>query len=168
MTRRTIVVAAVLTLLNSASARTQFHRTPQLIGIGDRVRIGIREDSARARAPYSLADQRIHGIVHAIAPETLYLDLPGPIGTLAVPRAAIQGVELSVGTPSRAASAADFGSAGALLGGLFLPSLIPRAEQRFGSSGRAIAASVGIGFGVAALIGALVPYEHWRVAWIPE
>jgi hypothetical protein len=165
MTRIAIVVVAVMNLLIVSVAGAQLLRRPRLIEVGDRVRIGIREDTSRSTF---LAGQQIHGIVHAIAPETLYLELPRPIGTVPIPRAAIQGVYVSTGTPSRAASALDFGSAGALLGGLFLPSFIPHAQQRFGSPARAVAASTGIGFGVSALIGALFPYEHWRVAWIPE
>ena len=165
MRRVAIVAVAVMNLSIVSVAGAQFLRKPRLIGVGDRVRIGIRQDTSRSSF---VAAQQIRGIVDAIAPETLYLELPGPIGSVPIPRAAIQGVYVSTGTPSRAASALDFGSAGALLGGLFLPSFIPRAQQRFGSSGRAVAAGVGIGFGVSALIGALFPYEHWRVAWIPE
>jgi hypothetical protein len=164
MTRIAIVVAVMnLSIISVAGA--QLLGKPRLIEVGDRVRIGIRQDTSRSTF---VAGQQIRGTVHAIAPETLYLELPGPIGTVPIPRAAIRGVYVSTGTPSRAASALDFGSAGALLGGLFLPSFIPHAQQRFGSSGRAVAASVGIGFGVSVLIGALFPYEHWRLAWIPE
>jgi len=166
---RTFIVAIVANLLIAASAGAQLLRfpKPRLIAIGDRVQIGIRDD-ASSHAPFAPVAEHIRGVVRAIAPDTLYLDLPSPLGAVAVPRATIRGVEVSTGTPSRAASAAEFGEAGALLGGLFLPSLIPHAQQRFGSSGRAVAASVGIGLGVSAIIGALVPYEHWRVAWIPE
>ena len=167
MIRGAIFATAVVTLLNAPAAGAQlWRRPPQLIGVGDRVRVGIRDDTSRA--PLAMAGQHIHGIVHAIAPETLYIDLPQALGTIPVPRAAIRGVQVSMGTPSRAATAVDFGSGGALLGGLFLPSLIPHARQRFGSFGKAAAAGVGIGLGIGALIGALLPHEYWGVAWIPE
>lgn len=164
MTRMAIVVA-VMNLSIGSVAGAQLRGTPRLIEVGDRVRIGIRQDTSRSTLEIA---QEVRGMVQAIAPETLYLELAGPIGTVPIPRAAIRGVAVSTGTPSRAASALEAGSAGALLGGLFLPSFIPHAEHRFGSSDRATAASVGIGFGVSALIGALFRYEHWRVAWIPE
>lgn len=167
MMRRVFLTAIVASLFNSGGAAAQLgRRAPQFISVGDRVRVGIRDDTSRA--PFALAAQRLRGTVHAIAPETLYLDLPSAIGTVPIPRAAIQGVEMSTGTPSRTVSALDFGSAGALLFGLFLPSFIPHAQQRFGSSGGAAAASAGIGLGIGALIGVLAPNERWRVAWIPE
>jgi len=159
-----IVVVAVMNLSIVSVAGAQLRGTPRLIEVGDRVRIGIRQDTSRST--FEIA-QEVRGLVHAIAPETLYLELPARIGTVPIPRAAIRGVSVSTGTPSRAASALDFGSAGALLG-LVLSSFIPHPEQRFGSSARAAGASIGIGFGVCALIGALSPYERWRVAWIPE
>ena len=167
MIRGAVVVVIVANFLNSTHAAAQLgRRAPLLIGVGDRVRVGIREDTSRS--PFAMAAQQIRGIVHAIAPETLYIDLPDAIGTVPIPRAAIAGVEMSSGRPSRTASALDVGSASALLGGLFLPSFIPRPKHTFGSSGGAFAASAGIGFGIGAIIGALLPYERWRVAWIPE
>ena len=165
---RSIILAAVVaSLLNSVGAAAQFGRhAPQLIGVGDRVRVGIRKDTSRG--PFGPTAQRLRGTVHAIAPETLYLDLSAVAGTVPIPRATISGVELSMGTPSRVVSALDVGSGGALLGGLFLPSFIPHSERKFGSSARAAVASAGIGFAVAALVGAVLPYERWRPAWIPE
>ena len=167
MTRSVVVLTIIANFLNSTTATAQLWRlAPQLIGVGDRVRVGIRDDTSRG--PFAMAAQHIRGTVHAIAPETLYVDLPDAIGTGPSPRAAIAGVEMSTGAPSRTGCALDVGSAGALLGGLFLPSFIRRADHRFGSSGGAFVASAGIGFGIGALIGVLVPYERWRVAWIPE
>lgn len=162
-----VVITLVASLLNATASMAQFgRRAPSLIGVGDRVRVEIRADSSRP--PYATADHRIRGTVRAIAPDTLYLDLPSTIGTLPIPRGAIQGVAMSAGTPSPVANALDFGSGGALLGALFLPRFIARPDHSFGSSARAAVVSGGIGFGVGAVIGLFVRYEHWRVAWIPE
>jgi hypothetical protein len=166
---RPFLLAVVLSgLFDSVNAHAQFWtRGPSLIGVGMRVRVGVIEGPQRS-SPFARPTQRLQGIVHAIAPETLYLDLSNAANTVAIPREAIRGVQMSTGRPSRLASAMDMGSGGALLFGLFLPSLVPHPERRFGPAWRPAAASVGIGFGVGAIVGALRPYEFWRVAWIPE
>jgi len=164
--RLVFLTAIVASLLNSTTATAQFGRASPLISVRDRVRVGVRNDTSRSS--FTGSAQYIRGTVQAIAPDTLYLDLPSGVGTFAIPRVAIRGVELSTGTPSRAVSALDFGSAGGFLGGLFLPSFMARPEHRFGSRGGAVAASAGIGFAVGALVGGLFPRERWRVAWIPE
>jgi len=167
--RPLLFAIVVARLFDCSIAHAQFWtRGPSLIGVGTRVRVGVIEEGPQRSSPFAVPTQRLQGTVHAIAPDTLYLDLSAAASTVAIPREAIRGVMMSTGRPSRLASAMDMGSAGALLFGLFLPSLVPHPERRFGPSWRPAVASAGIGFGAGAIIGALRPYEFWRVAWIPE
>jgi hypothetical protein len=142
----------------------------RMIAVGTRVRVQVVEGVPQllTQSPFAAASQRLQGTVRAIAPETLYIELSNARGTVAIPRLAIQRVEMSLGRPSRRVSAVEVGTAGAVLFALFMPSFVVAPERRFGSSDRAAAAGAGIGFGVGALFGALRPYERWRIAWIPE
>lgn len=161
-----LVLTTCVCVSRNADAQL-WSRTPTLVDIGTRVRVGL-VDSAQQRSPFASPSRRLVGTVRAIAPETLYLDLPDGVSTLSIPRATIRGVRMSLGRPSRIASALDVGSGGAFLCALFLPGLYRHPERRFGPAWRPWVTSAAIGFGAGALVGAVHPYERWRIAWIPE
>jgi hypothetical protein len=161
-----LFTAAVTSLLHPRDASAQRGRELPMIGVGTRVRVGVVD--VISRSPFASKAQRLQGTVRVIAAETLYVDLSNTVGAVAIPREAIQGVEMSLGRPSRSESAAGVGAVSAVLCALFLPSFVPHADRYFGSGWRGNVASAGIGFGAGALIGALRPYEHWRTSWIPE
>jgi hypothetical protein len=163
--------AMLASVVNPATVDAQLGRRPApMVAVGTRVRVGVVEGVPQPfpHALYAPVAQTLQGTVHAIASETLYVDLSNAIGTVAIPRIAIESVEMSTGRPSRRVSVLDVGTAGAVLFALFMPSFVVHAERRFGSSDRAAAAGAGIGFVAGALLGALRPYERWRFAWIPE
>jgi hypothetical protein len=146
-----------------------------MIQVGRRVRVGVADsapvvaDRTPPNWPFPPAVQRVHGTVLAIAPETLYVELSNTTGRVAIPRVIIQGVEMSLGRFSRVRSAFDLGTAGAVMLALFLPSFVVDPDSRwFRSEGRATSASAVIGFSAGIVFGLLLPYERWRIAWIPE
>ena len=169
--RRFLLSAVLASLVNPTTVGAQSgRRAVPMIAVGTRVRVGVVEGVPQVfpQSPFAAVAQRLQGTVHAIAPETLYVDLSNAVGTVAIPRVAIQRVEMTLGRPSRSVSAMQVGTISAVLFALVLPSFVVQPERRFGSSERAAAVGAGIGFGVGTLIGALRPYERWRSAWIPE
>lgn len=146
----------------------------RMVEIGTRVRVGVADrvpgiPDRMPSSPFHASVQRLQGTVRAIAPDTLYVDLANTVGQVAIPRVMIQGVEMSLGRPSRARSALEAGTTGAVILALFLPSFVVDPGSRwFGSSGRATTAAAVIGFSTGALLGLIRPYERWRIAWIPE
>jgi hypothetical protein len=145
-----------------------------MVEIGTRVRVGVADripgvPDRMPGWPFPTSVQRLQGTVRAIAPDTLYVDLSNTVGRLAIPRVMIQGVEMSLGRPSRARSALEVGTAGAVILALLVPSYVVDPDSRwFGSSRRATAVGAVVGFSAGALFGLIRPYERWRIAWIPE
>jgi hypothetical protein len=169
--RRFLLGALAVILVNPTTVGAQLgRRAVHMVAVGTRVRVEVAEGVPQAlrQPPFAAGAQRLQGTVHAISPETLYVALSNAVGTVAIPRATIRRVEMSLGRPSRRVSAMDVGTAGAVLFALFMPAFVVQPERRFGSSERAAAVGAGIGFGMGALFGALRPYERWRIAWIPE
>ncbi|MFN2566439.1 MAG: hypothetical protein ABR499_15695 [Gemmatimonadaceae bacterium] len=169
--RRFLLGVTAASLVNTTSVGAQLgRRAVPMIGVGTRVRVEVVEGTPQVfpQSPFSAVAQRLQGTVRAIAPETLYVALSNAAGTVAIPRVAIRRVEMSLGRPSRSASAMQVGTASAVLFALFMPSFVVQPERQFGSSERAAVVGAGIGFGMGALFGALRPYERWRLAWIPE
>jgi hypothetical protein len=107
--------------------------------------------------------QRVEGVVRRIAPDTLYLEVIEGSPVTAIPRARIQGVEVSLGPPSRIKSATDLGSSIAIVAGVVMAL---DTTDRGGLKGAAVGA--GVGFAAGALFGLVRPYERWQIAWIPE
>jgi hypothetical protein len=146
----------------------------RMVEIGSRVRVGVADripgvPDRTADGLFPIFVQRLQGTVHAIAPETLYLGVSNAAGRVAIPRIMIERVEMSLGRPSRARSALEAGTVGAVALALLVPAYVVDPDSRwFRSSGRATAAGAVIGLGVGALLGFLRPFERWRVAWIPE
>jgi hypothetical protein len=169
--RRFLLGAMAVSLVNPTTVGAQLgRRAVPMVAVGTRVRVEVVESVPQVfpQSTSAAAAQRLQGTVRAIAPETLYVNLSNAVGTVAIPRVAIQRVGMSLGRPSRRVGAMEVGTAGAVLFALFMPAFVVQPERRFGSSERAAGVGAGIGFGVGALLGALRPYERWRIAWIPE
>ena len=164
--RRLLLAALIVVFVGPTEAGAQLGaRTVHMVDIGSRVRIGITE--VATLSPLAPVAQRVQGTVLAIAPDTLYLQVSNTPSTVAIPRIQIQGVETSLGV-SRWQSALQIGSYGAIIGALLLAADFAEPERRFGSDWYAAAVGAGAGFSGGAVIGALLPYEHWRIAWLPE
>jgi len=169
--RRLLLSAMLASLVNPPTVDAQSgRRAVPMIAVGTRVRVDVVEGVPQVfpQSPFAAVAQRLQGTVRAIAAETLYVDLSNAFGTVAIPRLAIQDVAMSLGRPSRSVSALHVGTISAVLSALVLPAFVVQPERRFGSSDRAAAVGGGVGFVVGTLIGALRPYERWRIAWIPE
>lgn len=153
-------LAIVLAAPNVGAQRFQ-EASHLMISAGNRVRIGVT-DSVRL-SPLGTPRQRLTGTVRGITADTLYLEVIAGSQPSAIPRALIQGVDLSLGPPSRRATAKEWGIAGGLYGGLLMMRPSPR---RTGFENTMIGIAVGTSIGV--LYGLVHPNERWRVAWLPE
>ena len=163
------LIISIAALFAAEHAGAQIERRPwPMVSIGSQVRVTVAERVVRSPTEPPSPSQQLRGIVRAIAPESLYLELSNARALVAIPRIAIQAVQRSAGPATRSESAMAAGTVGLVIGALFLPSYVPEPERRFGSSFRPYAAGAGIGFAAGALLGALRPYERWRGVWIPE
>lgn len=132
------------------------------------VRIRVSVSSPYRQSPFASRAQRLRGTVRAIASDTLYLELPNTIGLLAIPRAQIRALEVSLGEPSRWGSTLESGSVGAVIFMLrMLAAHQDRETRRFDEAWQAMAAGAGIGFSMGAYFGWRRPYERWRPARLP-
>lgn len=173
--RRMLLTALLAALISPPDLGGQVDtaRWP-MVEIGTRIRVGVEDripgiPDRMPNRPFPTSVQRLQGTVRAIAPDTLYIDLANTVGRLAIPRVMIQGVEMSLGRPSRSRSALEAGTVGAAILALLVPAYVVDPGSRwFGSSGRATAAGAVIGFSAGVLFGLIRPYERWRIAWIPE
>jgi len=132
-----------------------------MVSAGNRVRVGVTDSVLLL--PYGAPSQRLVGTVQSITPDTLYLQVIGGTNPSAIPRELIRGVELSLGPPSRRATAREWGIAGGVYGGLLM--MRPSA-RRSGFENAMIGTAVGSALGV--LFGLVHPREPWRIAWLPE
>ncbi|MFN2566438.1 MAG: hypothetical protein ABR499_15690 [Gemmatimonadaceae bacterium] len=109
--------AAVACLLGPVTAGAQF-TTPRdaavdtTVETGARIRVSVA--SPFRQSPFSSRVERLRGVVRVISSDTLYVDLPNVVGAVAIPRASIRRVEISLG-PSRRASALQAGTIGAVI-----------------------------------------------------
>jgi hypothetical protein len=172
---RTIVLAilhAAVVTTPDLGGQIDERRWP-MVGVGMRVRVGVADSVAgtpdrRPAGLFPTSVQRLQGTIRAIAPETLYVELVNTAGRVAIPRLMIQGVEMPVRF-SRARSAFETAAAGAVILALLVPAFVVDPDSRwFRSEGRATGAGAVIGFSAGMLFGLLLPYERWRIAWIPE
>ena len=163
--RRFLLAAVIAGLIGPIGAGAQ-QRPPAPVDTAARVRITLA--SSFRQSPFTTRAQRIQGTLRAIAPDTLYLELPNVTGTLAIPRAQVRGVERSLGV-SRCASALKIGTLGAVIFGA--RTLIAHQDpesRRFDEPWQAVAVGAGVGFGVGAYIGSRLPRERWREVRLPE
>jgi len=155
------VALVVVFAAPNAGAQRPYDGQILMVSAGNRVRIGVT-DSVHL-SPYGSPSQRLIGIVQSITPDTLYLEVIEGTYPSAIPRELIRGVELSLGPPSRRATAREWGIAGGVYLGL---AMMRRTPHRSGFQNAMIGTAVGSALGV--LYGLVHPREPWRVAWLPE
>jgi hypothetical protein len=156
MTRLLIVLGFFLVAPRLAQA--QF---PAAVQPGTRVRVWIPEPTRQEQAP----DRRqlLRGTVES-ADGTLRLRIPGSASSLAIPRASVRRLDVSLGV-SRGASAVERAVGGAI-GGAITFALLNDPRRRGGPhyhrDWRAAGVGAAWGGGIGALIGFALPYERWR------
>src|SRR5438046_617007 len=89
-------------LLLPTAARAQF---PERVRAGARVRVWLPEAWQQEHGPWRR--QQLRASVAGLSGDTLQLSVAGAFGTLSVPRSAIRRIDVSLGPPSRAASAVE-------------------------------------------------------------
>jgi hypothetical protein len=161
--QRLLRAAMVAALLVPTGAGAQ--REVRMADVGSRVRVGVIE-SPRLSPDDPLTPQlRIRGTIHEIAPDTLYLEVSNTTSIMAIPRIRIQVVELSLRV-SRRGSAVESGFTGGSILALLGP--LVNGTRETGAELKAAAAGAALGFVGGALLGALYPFERWRIAWLPD
>ena len=151
MVMRAVLLVAVLAAPAALDAQMRGTGRFAMVDSGSAVRVGVTERVRRR--PMELPAQRVEGTVRRITPDTLYLQPLFTADTLAVARALIQGVELSLGRPSRLRSAAEWASSGAILFALLAPNERRRPDgTKYHSWGRAFE-NAGIGLGTRSASG---------------
>ena len=130
---------------------------------GVRVRVWVPEPYRQMEGP--ARRQLLRGTVETVGPDTLRLSIPGTVGTVAVPRAVIRGLQVSRGRPSPATSAIERAVGGAL-GGAVSWALLNDPRRRGGphyrTDWRAAGVGASWGAGIGAVTGLLFPHEQWR------
>src|SRR5687768_15524492 len=120
---------------------------------GSRIMISVA-DSLR-QEPFRPRTRSFIGTLVRAMPDTLWLHVAGP-DTIRVPRATVRGMEISRGA-SRVGSALEHGLTVAFI---FGPALYAAADDQY--ERQRTVAIVGGTAVVAAVIGAVRPYERWR------
>lgn len=149
MRRAGLLIAALACVLAS---RADAQRIAD-VAPGSRVRIAV-DDSLR-QSPYMSRSRSITGTLARATSDTLWLHVAGP-DTVRVPRTTLRRMEVSRGA-SRVRSALEQGFAVALTFGLAAYVAADDSDER--RENFAIVGSTAI---LAAIIGAVRPYERWR------
>jgi hypothetical protein len=160
---RSAVLCTVVLLGASAGPSVLHAQFPADVHVGDRVRVWVPEPYRQAEGP--ARRQLLRGTVATLAPDTLGLSIPGAVGTVAIPRAAVRRLQVSRGRPSRPASAVERAVGGAL-GGAVTWALLNDPRRRGGphyrTDWRAAGVGAAWGAGIGAVTGLLFPHEQWR------
>jgi hypothetical protein len=154
--RLPIVIAFLLTL--PALAVAQF---PAEIRPGARVRVWIPEAARQEEGPYRR--QLLRGTVESVD-GTLRLRVPGTVGSLAIPRAAVRRLDVSRGV-SRGASMVERAVGGAIGGAITFALLNdPRRSggPHYRTDWRAAGVGAAWGAGIGAVVGLIFPHERWH------
>jgi hypothetical protein len=131
-------------------------------------RIGVSVASTFRQSPFGAPVDRLEGTVRTISHDTLYMNLPNVVGAVAIPRASIREVEISLG-PSRREGALRGGAVGALFMGLSMWVQHQNPEKRvYREAWQAVAIGGAMGFGMGAWVGSRLPYERWRAIRLPD
>lgn len=168
MPMRLLRLAVVLTgLVGATSAGAQFsaaYVVPAPIDSGARIRVSVASD-VRQTWPLAARVHRFQATVRAMSADTLYVEVPNTVGRVAVPRASIRWLEVSLGRPSRWARAIEVGVVGAVIFGARMRAAHEDPEtRRFDAAWKAVAVGAAMGFGVGAYFGGRQPSERWAMA----
>ena len=147
---RLVPIAASLL---AVSACAHANARPSLPPAGSRVRIAV-DDSLR-QAPYTSRSRSLIGTLARGTSDTLWLHVAGP-DTVRVPRSTVRWMEVSRGA-SRLSSALEQGFFVAVIFGLPAYGAADDRDEK-----REAVAIVGGTAVLAAIIGAVRPYERWR------
>ena len=157
--RRFLVAIAALALTPDFAA-AQF---PADVHAGVRVRVWVPEAWRQEQGPWRR--QQLRGTVASMSSDTLRLSVPGPLGTLAVPRHSMARLDVSRGRPSRVASALERAVGFAIFGAISTAlKNDPRGSEWPNYSRDWRAAEEGAKWGAAfgAAFGFILPTERWR------
>jgi hypothetical protein len=150
----------VFALLLPAAARAQF---PERIREGARVRVWLPEAYQQEQGPWRR--QQLRASVAGMSGDTLQLAVPGAVGALSVPRSAIRRIDISLGPPSRPASAVERAFAFAIGGAITAALNNDPSSTRWPHYNRTWrAAGEGAKWGglLGAVVGFALPTERWR------
>jgi hypothetical protein len=154
------------TFAGAAPARAQFSASyvvPAPVDTGARVRVSVASD-VRQTWPFASRVHRFQGVIRALTADTLYVELPNTVGGVAVPRASIRWLEVSLGR-SRLARAIEVGIISAVIFGARLAAVHQDPEtRRFDSAAQAFAVGAAMGFAAGAYFGSRLPSERWAPA----
>lgn len=168
MLTRSLRLALVLSgLVSATGAGAQFtasYVVPAPVDSGARIRVSVASD-VRQTWPFAARVHRFQATVQAISPDTLYVEVPNAVGRVAVPRASIRWLEVSLGKPSRLARAIELGIMGAVIVGARARAAHEDPEtRRYDTAWKAFAVGAALGFGAGVYFGARQPSERWAVA----
>jgi hypothetical protein len=160
----TVVLSA---LVGATSAGAQFsaaYVVPAPVDSGARVRVSVAS-GVRQTWPFAARVHRFQATVRAISADTLYVEVPNTVGRVAVSRASIRWLEVSLGRPSRLARAIEVGVVGAVIFGARMRAAHEDpTTRRFDAAWKAVAVGAAMGFGAGAYFGARQPSERWAMA----
>jgi hypothetical protein len=109
--------------------------------------------------------QQLRGTVESVTGDTLYLRVPGAEGTLAIARPSVRRLDVSLGPPSRAASAVERAIEFAIVGAISTALKNDPGSSEWPHYSRDWrAAEEGAKWGAAfgAALGFILPTERWR------
>lgn len=168
MRTRLLYLTVVLTgLVGATVAGAQFSASyvvPAPVDTGARVRVSVASD-VRQTWPFAARVHRFQATVRAITADTLYVEVPNTVGRVAIPRASLRWLEVSMGRPSRVARAIEVGIIGAVIFGARTRAAHEDPEtRRFNAAWKAVAVGAAMGFGAGVYFGARQPSERWATA----
>jgi hypothetical protein len=160
MKRRSVNLAFALLAALPFAAQAQF---PERVQSGVRVRVWLPEPYLQREGPWRR--QQLRGTVESVSADTLYVSVPGSSGALAIPRLSINGLDISKGPPSRAASAFERAVGGAIVGAISTAlENNPRNEDwpHYSRDWRAAEEGAKWGAAFGAVLGFILPSERWQ------
>ena len=154
------------TFAGAAPARGQFSASyvvPAPVDTGARVRVSVAS-GVRQTWPFASRVHRFQAVIRGVTADTLYVEMPNTVGRVAVPRASIRWLEVSLGR-SRLARAIEVGIIGAVIFGARVAAAHQDPETRqYGSAAQAFAVGAAMGFAAGAYFGGRMPSERWAPA----
>ena len=158
--RHFLAALALALLMLSTAALAQF---PDRVKAGARVRVWLPEPYQQENTPWRR--QLLRGTVRGVENDALQLTVPGVEGTLTVRRGDIRRLDMSLGPPSRVASALER-AAGFAIGGAIWAAIEndPNSTEwpAYNRTWRAAGEGAKWGAAIGAVVGFVFPTERWR------
>jgi hypothetical protein len=159
----TLVLSAFVGAAPAGAQFTASYVVPAPVDTGARVRVSM---ASRLRQTWQFGARvhRFQATIRAFTADTLYVEVPNTVGRVAVPRASIRWLEVSLGR-SRAARAIEVGIISALIFGARMAAVHQDPEtRRYDSAAQAFAVGAAMGFAAGAYFGSRLPSERWAPA----